>query len=98
MLICCQVSITSRNERILDAAFHFLNTCLGQPAVAPSLVQHYGRQVLTEVLPRFKGVYPKKCLKDIAPVLQKIFMQDMDGMPSIVMDILRLVRCCSAAL
>ncbi len=97
LLICGQVSITSRNDRILDAAFHFLNTCLGLPAVAPALVQHYGRQVLTEVLPRFKGVYPKKNLKDISPVLQKIFMQDMDDMLSIVMDIFRQVRCRSCA-
>jgi hypothetical protein len=98
VLIHSQVAITSRNERILDGAFHFLNTCISLAAVAPTLVQHYGRQILTEVLPRIKGVYPKKSLRDVAPLLQKIFMRDMDGMPSIVLDILRQVCCCSVCI
>jgi hypothetical protein len=86
------VALTSRDDRILEGAFHFLQTCLSQPAVAPTLVQHYGRQILTEVLPRIKGVYPKKSLRSLAPVMQKIFMRDMDGMPGVVMDVLRQVR------
>jgi hypothetical protein len=87
-----QVSITSRNERILDGAFHFLSTCLQQPSVAPTLVQLYGRQILAELLPRIKGVYPKKVMRDVAPLLQKMFAQDMEGVPSIALSILHQVR------
>jgi hypothetical protein len=92
LIHACQVALASRDERILEGAFHFLQTCLSQPAVAPTLVQHFGRQILTEVLPRIKGVYPKKSLRLLAPVMQRIFMRDMDGMPAVVMDVLRQVR------
>ena len=88
MLFYVQVSITSSNERILDGVFHFLGTCLSQPSVAPTLVQHFGRQILAEVLPRIKGVYPKRIMRDVAPLLQRMFAQDMEGVPNMVLSIL----------
>jgi hypothetical protein len=97
-LIRDQVSIASRNERILDASYPFLNCCLSLPTVALSIVQRYGHHMLTELLPRIKGAYPQKFLRDIAVVLQKIFVQDTDSMPIVAMDILCQVRFdCRAA-
>jgi hypothetical protein len=55
-------------------------------------VQLYGRQILAELLPRVKGVYPKKVMRDVAPLLQKMFAQDMEGVPSIALSILQQVR------
>ncbi len=64
---------------------------MAQQSVAPTLVQHYGRHILAEVLPRIKGVYPKRIMRDVAPLLQKIFAQDMEGMPSVALSILQQV-------
>ena len=88
-----QVAITSRDERILSGVFYLLSNCLSIAAVAPALVQHYGRQILAEVLPRLKGVYPKKMMRDVAVTLQRMMMQDREGLPQIAMDILRQVSC-----
>ncbi len=77
--------------------FFFINTCLTNPSTAPTFVQHYGRQVLTEVIPRIKGVYPKKMMRLLAPVIQKLFALDMEGMPNVVMDVLLQVRCALAS-
>ena len=73
--------------------FYFINACLTIPSIAPTFVQHYGRQVLTEVIPRIKGVYPKKMMRQLASVIQKLFARDMEGMPNVVMDLLLQVRC-----
>jgi len=89
-----QVAITSRDERILNGVFYLLNNCLSIAAVAPTLVQHYGRQILAEVLPRIKGVYPKTMLRDVSVTLQRMMMQDREGMSQIAMDILSQVRRC----
>ncbi len=88
-----QASIKSRDEHILDSAYHFLNSCLSLPAVSPLAAQQNGRQILTELFSRIKGVHPEpqKCLRDIYIVTQKIFMQDADGMSNVTMDILRQV-------
>jgi hypothetical protein len=77
--------------------FYFINTCLAIRSVAATFAQHYGRQVLTEVLPRIKGVYPKKMMRQLAPVMQRLFAQDMEGIPSIALDILLQVRRAAAA-
>ncbi len=76
--------------------FFFINSCLASESIAPTFVQHYGRQVLTEVIPRIKGVYPKKMMRQLAPVIQKLFARDMEGMPNVVMDVLMQVRCALA--
>ena len=73
--------------------FFFINSCLASQSIAPTFVQHYGRQVLTEVIPRIKGVYPKKMMRQLALVIQKLFARDMEGMPNVVMDLLLQVRC-----
>ena len=77
--------------------FYFINVCLAMPSVAPTFAQHYGRQVLTEVLPRIKGVYPKKMMRQLAPVMQRLFAQDVDGIPTIALDILLQVLRVAAA-
>ena len=73
--------------------FYFINACLTIPSIAPTFVKHYGRQVLTEVIPRIKGVYPKNMMRKLAPVIQKLFARDMEGMPNVVMDLLLQVHC-----
>jgi hypothetical protein len=59
-------------------------------------VQHYGPQILAEVLPRIKGVYPKRIMRDVAQLLQKMIAQDMEGVPHLILSILHQV--CGALL
>jgi hypothetical protein len=89
---------------ILDGTLYFVTTCLLLPSLAHNLVQTYGIQILTAVLPRIIRIqhappsppstaYPVKFLERVASVLQRMFAVDSDGVSKMAMDIVSKVNC-----
>ena len=99
-----QDSLSSCNSMILDGTLYFVTTCLLLPSLSHNLVQSYGIQILTAVLPRIMRIqhappsppsaaYPVKFLERVASLLQRMFAVDSDGVSKMAMDIVSQVNC-----